>query len=86
MISFSDKVCGKMLSKLSLSPSGSSGKTSPARNYIEESDTEMDIWLYIVKSADLKSASLLVTPFRKMCDPQDNFFRACEKQDRFVRG
>ena len=73
-----------MLSKLSLSPSSSSSKTSPGRNYIEESDTEMDIWLYILKSTDLKSASLLVTPFRKICDPKDNFFRACEKQNRLV--
>ena len=83
MISFSDKVCGKMLSKLSWGPSRSSTKTSPSRNYIEESDTEMDIWVYMTKSSHLKSVSLLVTPFRKICDPKDNFFRACQKQNRW---
>ena len=81
---FSDKLCGKILSKLSWAPSSSSEKTLPARNYIEDSDTEMDIWIYMIKSADFKSLSLLMTPFRKICDPKDHFYRACHKQNRLV--
>ena len=81
---FSDKLCGKILSKLSWAPSISSEKTLPARNYIEDSDTEMDIWIYMIKSPDFKSLSLLITPFRKICDPKDHFYRACHKQNRLV--
>ena len=81
---FSDKLCGKILSELSWAPSISSEKTFPARNYIEDSDTEMDIWIYMIKSPDFKSLSLLITPFRKICDPKDHFYRACHKQNRLV--
>ena len=80
---FSDKLCGK-IPKLSPAPSNSSEETWPSRNYIEDSDTEMDIWIYMLKSSQFKSLSLLVTPFRKTCDPKDHFYRACHKQNRLV--
>ena len=38
---FSDKLCGKILSKLSRDPSRSSEQTLPSRNYIEDSNTEV---------------------------------------------
>lgn len=55
------------------------------RNYQEESDTEMDIWVYMTKSKSSNSNkffTILLTPYRKICDPQDHFYRACEKKNR----
>lgn len=56
------------------------------RNYREETDSEMDIWVFLTPDADKhKHLSILMTPFRKICDPQDHFYRACEKKNRYKK-
>ena len=56
------------------------------RNYREETDSEMDIWVFVTPEADKnKHLSMLMTPFRKICDPQDHFYRACEKKNRYKK-
>ena len=56
------------------------------RNYREETDSEMDIWVFMTPEPDKnKHLSMLMTPFRKICDPQDHFYRACEKKNRYKK-
>ena len=56
------------------------------RNYREETDSEMDIWVFMTPETDKnKHLSMLMTPFRKICDPQDHFYRACEKKNRYKK-
>ena len=58
------------------------------RHYREETDSEMDLWLLVARPRPGPRTgnllSLLVTPYRKTCDPQDRFYRACEKQNRYL--
>jgi hypothetical protein len=61
------------------------------RNYVEEYDGEMDIWIHIKvppnQTATYKTLSLIVTPFRQSCNPRDSLYikcgqaRACVKRE-----
>ena len=48
----------------------------------------MDVWLLVTKSNSSgpqnsnKHLTMLVTPYRKICDPQDHFYRACHRKNR----
>ena len=96
---FSDKVCGTIPAPHSTSNSTNiSNSTAPTaaagwgrqrqRHYREETDSEMDLWLLVARPRPGPRTgnllSLLVTPYRKTCDPQDRFYRACEKKNRYL--
>ena len=89
---FSDKVCGTIPAPHNSSNSNNTTAAAAGwgrqrqRHYREETDSEMDLWLLVARPGPGphtgKLLSLLVTPYRKTCDPQDRFYRACEKQNR----
>ena len=53
------------------------------RNYVEEYDSEMDIWIWIHikvppnQTATYKTLSLIVTPFRQSCNLRDSEYMKC---------
>lgn len=62
------------------------------RHYSEESDSEMDLWVFMSRpvnnagSSEEKFLRILLTPYRKVCDPRDHFYRACHrKNSRCIR-
>ena len=62
------------------------GAQTKMRNYREETDSEMDIWVFLTPDPEQdKLLSVQMTPFRKICDPQDHFYRACEKKNRYKK-
>ena len=66
------------------------------RNYLEEYDSELDIWIHIKvapnQTATYKTLSLIVTPFRQSCNPRDSLYiqcgqaRACVKREVWCDG
>ena len=60
------------------------------RNYVEEYDSEMDIWLHIKvlpnKTKLYKTLSLIVTPFKQSCDIKDDLYRRCGKSGTCIKG
>ena len=77
----SGKYCGTLLR-----PSKETYLTVPSlfaahRNYVEEYDSEMDIWIHIKvapnQTATYKTLSLIVTPFRQSCNLRDSQYMKC---------
>jgi hypothetical protein len=66
------------------------------RNYVEEYDSEMDIWIHIKvapnQTAQYKTLLLIVTPFRQSCNPRDSKYiqcgqaRACVEKELWCDG
>lgn len=80
----SAKVCGT-ISKFNLTEGRVPDKTFDVGHYSEETDTEMDLWVYMTNSGQPdKYLDILVTPYRKVCDPRDHFYRACQRKNRSV--
>jgi len=58
------------------------------RIYSEERDREMDIWIRVTlpkDSANAKTLSLVVTPFKKSCTYSDLQYRKCGNTHRCIR-
>ena len=82
----SAKVCGT-ISKFNLTEDLVSDRNVDLRHYSEETDTEMDFWIYMTNTGRPdKYLDILVTPYRKVCDPRDHFYRACHRKNRSVSG
>jgi len=63
------------------------------REYIEDEDNEMDVWLSLAPSRNVKTVKLVVSPFRKKCSYEDEkYYRRCPgsgrcfKKDFFCSG
>jgi len=67
------------------------GKTPRSRReYIEDVDKEMDLWLVVHpsrKGQPHKQLKLVITPFKKHCAPNDHYYRRCPstKQPQCIR-
>jgi len=67
------------------------GKTPRSRReYIEDVDKEMDLWLVVHptrKGQPHKQLKLVITPFKKHCTPNDHYYRRCPstKQPQCIR-
>lgn len=58
------------------------------REYIEQSDREMDMWFSITPPAYGKSSKeikLIVTPFKKDCMKEDHFYWKCPSTDKCIK-
>jgi len=60
------------------------------REYIEDVDKEMDLWLVVHpsrKGQPNKQLKLVITPFKKHCAPNDHYYRRCPstKQPQCIR-
>ena len=71
------------------------GVNFPRREYIESHDLEMDIWLQLAPALNgqVKEVKLVVVPFRKSCDEEDDDYykvcpgtRRCFKRQFFCSG
>ena len=47
------------------------------RFYIEEEDSEMDIWIQMLLTEDLSGFRLLITPFKKNCNSKNFIYQQC---------
>ena len=95
---FSAKICGTIprsgltreegLQLQNTSESHQLSVASFTRHYSEESDSEMDLWVFMSRpvnnagSSEEKFLRILITPYRKVCDPRDHFYRACHRKNR----
>jgi len=67
------------------------GKTPRSRReYIEDVDKEIDLWLVVHptrKGQPNKQLKLVITPFKKHCAPNDHYYRRCPstKQPQCIR-
>ena len=60
----------------------------PRREYIEKKDVEMDIWLELqpAQNNQNKEVKLVVAPFRKSCDKEDEeYYKLCPGTSRCFR-
>ena len=59
----------------------SQGMPYERREYVETRDNEMDVWINLERSrspADVKQIKLVVVPFRKSCNLEDEkYYRRC---------
>ena len=58
------------------------------REYIEATDKEMDIWISVrppQSGQESKELKLIVTPFKKFCNSEDNYYRKCPGTNRCIR-
>jgi hypothetical protein len=59
------------------------------RNYVEEYDSEMDIWLHIKvlpnHTGPYKTLSLKVNPFKYSCNVKDDLYRKCGKSGTCIK-
>ena len=60
-----------------------------SQNYVEEYDSEMDIWLHIKvlpnHTGPYKTQSLIVTPFKYSCNVKDDLYRKCGKSGTCIK-
>ena len=58
------------------------------REYIETTDTEMDLWLSIhppAPGSPNKELSLVVTPFKKQCSSSDGYYKQCPGSKKCIK-
>ena len=55
------------------------------REWIETGDDEMDVWFILSPSSGVKELSLVVTPFRKNCRSDDDYYRKCPGSNRCIK-
>jgi len=58
------------------------------REYIETTDKEMDVWISVrppLQGQESKELKLIVTPFKKSCSSEDNYYRKCPGTNRCIR-
>ena len=58
------------------------------REYIETTDTEMDLWLSIYPpgpGGPNKELSLVVTPFKKQCSAGDGYYKQCPGSEKCIK-
>ena len=58
------------------------------REYIEATDKEMDVWISVrppLQGQESKELKLIVTPFKKSCSSEDNYYRKCPGTNRCIR-
>ena len=58
------------------------------REYIEATDKEMDVWISVrppLYGQENKEVKLIVTPFKKFCHSEDNYYRKCPGTNRCIR-
>lgn len=86
----SDKICG-ILQPYETEVFESSSqrlKSLKAREYIESTDKEMDVWLAVNPPGPgepAKYLSLTVTPFKKKCHEGDQYYRKCPGSERCIK-
>lgn len=52
------------------------------REYIEATDKEMDVWISVRSNrSERKELKMIVTPFKKRCSSEDNYYRKCPGTD-----
>lgn len=52
------------------------------REYIEATDKEMDVWISVRSNRlERKELKMIVTPFKKRCSSEDNYYRKCPGTD-----
>jgi len=70
-------------------PSGESGsmllEDRKRREYIEATDKEMDIWISVRPTQERKELRLIVTPFKKSCSSDDNYYRKCPGTNKCIK-
>lgn len=55
------------------------------REYVEEVDKEMDLWLAVhpaKRGAPPKTLKLVITPFKKLCTGDDSYYRRCPSNQK----
>jgi len=58
------------------------------REYIETTDTEMDLWLSVYPpgpGGPNKELSLVVTPFKKQCSAGDGYYKQCPGSEKCIK-
>jgi len=86
----SDKKCGVLQPYESevFKDSNQKLKSLKAREYIENTDKEMDVWLAVNPPGPgepAKYLSLTVTPFKKKCNEGDQYYRKCPGSEKCIK-
>lgn len=86
----SDQKCGIITPYDDNSPANSKIRMVDIKNreWIETEDDEMDVWFSLSPTqpnSGPKELSLIVTPFRKRCRTDDQYYRKCPGSDRCIK-
>lgn len=86
----SDKKCGIITPYDDKSLVNQSVKIKDIKNreWIETEDDEMDVWFRLAPSQPgraPKELSMIVTPFRKRCRNDDNYYKKCPGSERCIK-
>ena len=85
----SSKYCGTFETPSQEAYSTGASLRALRRNYVEEYDSEMDIWLHVKvpknNTRPFKILSLIVTPFRTSCNFKDSLYQKCGKSGTCVQ-